>query len=84
MTPERLERLVTPTVARHTLYHFREGGYAPGSFVQSLLETIGRADPFNTAILSSGYPRYVAAMRLAREVDGGIDTLKRIASRSHE
>lgn len=69
--------------AAHVLAHYGEGGYRPGDFTRSLIETITRADPSNMYRLGILYPGYVAAVRLARDTIGGIDLLRVIAA-GHE
>lgn len=57
-------RLITPETARHVLWHWGQpGGYQPGSFTQSLMCTIDRADYVNTALLRTIYPGYVIALK---------------------
>lgn len=62
---------ITPEIARHVLWHWGQpGGYQPGSFTQSLMCTIDRADRDNAELLRTIYPGYVSALK-----DAGLDTL---------
>lgn len=61
-------------VIREVLYFFHaEGGWAPGSFAESLISTFARADAMNFARLREAYPDYAEAVALAMNV--GIDAL---------
>jgi hypothetical protein len=65
---------ITPETARHVLWHWGQpGGYQPGSFTQSLMCTIDRADYVHTALLRTIYPALVAALK-----DGDADTVARL------
>lgn len=56
--------LITPETARHVLWHWGQpGGYQPGSFTQSLMCTIDRADNVNAALLRTIYPGLVIALK---------------------
>lgn len=46
----------------HVKWWFNMGGYRPGSFTMSLIETIVRADKQNRAKLRQVYPEYVDAV----------------------
>lgn len=70
---------VTREVASHVLHHYGAGGYPPGHFTHLLVMAAASADPTNLQRLALGFPEYVAAVRLARDVDGGIDVLRSIA-----
>ena len=69
---------ITPDVAAHVLWHYRQIGYPPGSFVSALIKTIAGADIGNRRLLARGFPDYVRAVELAAETVGGIDTLRRV------
>ncbi|MFI5985106.1 hypothetical protein ACIBEA_30095 [Streptomyces sp. NPDC051555] len=76
--------LETPSIpaetARHVIWTFgREGGYRPGTYTQKLLELLAYADEGNTAKLATVYPAEVAAVRLAKYDEDGMDQLQRIA-----
>ncbi|MFI6033015.1 hypothetical protein ACIBBD_02295 [Streptomyces sp. NPDC051315] len=58
----------SPTIpaetARHVLWHWGQpGGCQPGSFTQSLMTTIERADRVHAEKLRIIYPDYVAALK---------------------
>ncbi|MGA4864159.1 hypothetical protein ACPB9J_16080 [Streptomyces lavendulocolor] len=75
------EPVITPETARHVLFMFgRPGGQQPGRFTQHLMAAIECADLVNASLLVEVYPELVAAVRLAKYHDGGIDQLKAIAS----
>ncbi|MDQ0842456.1 hypothetical protein [Streptomyces sp. V1I6] len=66
--------LITPETARHVLWHWGQaGGAQPGSFTQSLMCTIDRADQVNTALLRSIYPGLVIALK-----GSGIDAVPQL------
>ena len=69
---------ISREVAAHVLYHFGSGGYAPGSFVESLLVAFSRADVNNHMRLSMAFPEYGFAMEIAKNELGGIDDLKKV------
>lgn len=69
---------ITPEVAAHVLWHYRQLGYPPGSFVSDLIRTIGSADQGNRRLLGRGFPAYVRAVNLAAEERDGIDRLRRV------
>lgn len=59
--------IMPPECAAHVLHHFRATeGYAPGSFVQSLIETFALADPANEARLMKAFPLYGMGVHLAQ------------------
>ncbi|SDN18814.1 hypothetical protein [Streptomyces wuyuanensis] len=65
---------ISPETARHVLWHWgRPGGVQPGSFTQSLMVTIDRADYVHTALLRTIYPALVAALK-----DGNADTVAKL------
>ena len=76
--PAAPEAQVTPDVAAHVLWHYRQIGYPPGSFVSALIRAIAGADGGNRRLLARGFPDYVRAVRLATEDIDGIDTLRRV------
>ena len=65
-------------MAAHVLWHYRQIGYPPGSFVSSLIKTIAGADPGNRRLLARGFPDYVRAVAMATEDPSGIDLLRRV------
>ena len=69
---------ITPEVAAHVLWHYRQIGYPPGSFTSALIRTIAGADSGNRRLLARGFPDYVRAVEMATETIGGIDTLRRV------
>ena len=69
---------ITPEVAAHVLWHYRQIGYPPGSFASALIKTIAGADIGNRRLLARGFPDYVRAVEMATETVGGIDTLRRV------
>ena len=68
--------LISPQDARHVLW-FRgyEGGYEPGGFTKSLLETITKADAMNKIRLREVFPGLVDAL------DEEVDYLQYVTSR---
>lgn len=69
---------IDPEVAAHVLWHYRQIGYPPGSFVSALIRTIAGADQGNRRLLARGFPAYVRAVELATEDVNGIDRLRRV------
>ena len=69
---------ITPDVAAHVLWHYRQIGYPPGSFTSALIRTIAGADSGNRRLLARGFPDYVRAVELATEDLSGIDLLRRV------
>lgn len=63
-------------LAQYVLGHF---GYAngpkPGSFYESLIVTIAKADPSNRARLSQGFPMLVDMMTAAQDSPDGVNRL---------
>ena len=56
-------------VARHVLWYYGvEGGYRPGSFSESLLETMHQADSNNLAKLLVAFPEYRKPLEILRMV----------------
>lgn len=75
-----LQQRVSAREAQAVLHHYRmPGGVEPGSFVQSLVETIARADPVNRLRLGIGFLGYVSAVYLAELTPDGIEWLRRRA-----
>ena len=54
----------------------------PGSFYESLVDTIARADPQNQARLALAYDELVGYVQMAQRDDDGMDRLSIIASRN--
>ena len=78
--PSSPEEVISPQQARHVLFQFgATGGYEGGSFTSHLLSTIAVADTSNRALLSRGFPGYVAAVNLAQGDMKGIEKLQLIA-----
>ena len=69
---------ITPDVAAHVLWHFRQLGYPPGSFISALIRAISGADPGNRLRLARGFPEYVRAVSLAADHLDGIDRLRQV------
>lgn len=69
---------ITPEVAAHVLWHYRQLGYPPGAFASALIKTIAGADPGNRRLLARGFPAYVRAVEIATGDPSGIDTLRRV------
>jgi hypothetical protein len=51
----------------------------PGSFYESLVDTVARADPTNQARLAIAYPELVAFVRKAQDDLGGMIELRLVA-----
>jgi hypothetical protein len=74
------EPTITTETARHVLFMFgHDGGAQPGRFTRHLICAIECADLVNASQLVEVYPELVAAVRLAKYHDDGIDQLKTIA-----
>ena len=69
---------VTPDVAAHVLWHYRQLGYPPGSFTSALIRAIAGADPGNRLRLARAFPEYVRAVSLAADHLDGIDRLRQV------
>lgn len=69
---------VGPEVAAHVLWHYRQLGYPPGSFVSELIRTIAAADPGNRRLLARAFPDYVRAVTMAADDLDGIDRLRNV------
>ena len=69
---------IGPEVAAHVLWHYRQLGYPPGSFVTNLIRTIAGADPGNRRLLARAFPAYVRAVSLAADHLDGIDRLRQV------
>lgn len=74
MTGQHLDE----STAGAVLWHFGEGGYEPGGFLQRLMTAWGSADPLNRSRLEQAFPGMGRAMDLA-DLPGGIDKLREIA-----
>jgi hypothetical protein len=72
MNPEMQE------TARNILWYFgdRTLGWQPGSFTESLLRTIQKADAGNRRRLALGFPEEVSMMVQAAEELHGLDALR--------
>jgi hypothetical protein len=71
---------ISPSEARHVLWHFRQpGGLEPGSFTQALIAAMAAADPRNLALLRLGFPGYADAVKVAMGSAQGIAGLQRAA-----
>lgn len=67
--------------AAHVLWFFAGGeGYRPGSFTESLISTMAKADSGNMARLALSFPGLCAAVSLAKNSPTGIETLRAIAN----
>lgn len=69
----------TPHEACQVLWPLAREGYEPGSFVDSLIETMCRADPGNLAKLALGFPGYASAVHAYKNDDDGLDRLRSVA-----
>lgn len=67
---------VNDDVIREVLWHFSHPqGWRPGSFHETLLEAMGRADYENFSKLRKAFPDYGDCMYLAMHEVDGISTL---------
>ncbi|WP_427870579.1 hypothetical protein [Leucobacter luti] len=70
---------IQPEEARHVLWSIGDPrGYRPGSFTETLLSAIAKADVGNRQRLFQAFPGLVQAATLARTA-GGREELARIA-----
>ncbi len=70
---------------RHVLYVLdddREHGQEPGGFVTRIIEAATHADKQNMAKLALGFPAIITAVDMYKNKPGGIDTLRRLASKT--
>lgn len=77
---------ITPTIAKHVLYHFcgtGGGGMQAGQFTSLLIEAIACADIVNQHKLSTEFPGYVFAVKLAQNDEKGIAVLQEIATKDN-
>lgn len=65
--------------ANHVLWHFGQGGYKPGGFVEALLSAFTKADPINRARLGEAFPGLGAALATA-DLPDGIEALREVAA----
>lgn len=72
----RVARLPLEVVCQ-VLWHMgdRVLGYQPGSFMESLFQTIGRADAFNRVSLLQVFPDEVETLRIAGD-EVGLELLR--------
>lgn len=77
------QTVITHTAAAHVLYEYGEIGLVPGSFTQSLIRTIAKADPANRARLELGFPEYVAAVNTITQRLDGVKILEDIIRTAH-
>lgn len=69
--PDELDKAV-----RHVLWSYNvAGGLRPGSFVQSILEACGRADPENLRRLAWGFPLLAQLCWTIQRVPGASDRM---------
>ncbi len=73
---------LTPYGARVVLGSLREIDYQPGGFENSLVHTMMLADMTNLHRLSFFWPELGAAVHAYKNIDGGLDALRDIATRS--
>jgi len=67
-------------LAWYVLRQFGEENWPrPGSFYESLVETVARADPTNQARLAMAYPQLVGLVRKAQNEFGGMIELRLMA-----
>lgn len=69
---------LTREIAAHVLYVFSGTGYAPGSFIRSLIDALVKADPGNRALVALGHPGYAEAVRLASSTPDGMKYLQAV------
>jgi len=69
---------ITPDVAAHVLWHYRQIGYPPGGFVSRLIAAFAGADPGNRRLLSRGFPEYGRAMSIIMDDIDGVERLRRV------
>lgn len=70
---------ISPHVAAWVLSYYGEGGYAPGSFTQTLIKAMVAADPVHFRMLSRTFPELAAAIHTASHESGGIARLRFLA-----
>lgn len=65
-------------IARQVLWHFGDTvlGYQPGSFVESLLRTFGRADQRNFARLFLTFPEFGVPAHAVMHTPDGLEELR--------
>jgi len=70
---------------RHVLYHLdgdHELGLQPGRFTTLIIEAACQADEMNLAQLALGFPALTTAVSMYKNTPGGIDTIRRLASKA--
>lgn len=72
---------ITVEEASNVLSVFMGEGICPGSFTESLILTISKADSFNASKLSLSFPGLVKAVLLYKNDVNGVDVLRDIASK---
>lgn len=55
------------------------GVYPPGSFIESLIRTMSRADPHNLTKLASAFPEYAMCVHIAKNTPDGMADLLAMA-----
>lgn len=71
--------IITPEEASQVLHGYTGEGYAPGSFVKSLLVAMKGADSTNLGRLQQAFRGYAMAVDLAKNHNDGLDRLREIA-----
>lgn len=70
---------ITQANAIHVLAVLGHGGSDPGGFMTKLIEAALAADQHNLERLARGFEGVVSAVRLYKEVPGGLEQLRGIA-----
>lgn len=73
------------TAAQHVLFVMdddREVGMEPGSFMTLLIRAAAHADPVNISKMSLGFPAIATAVNIYKNVPGGVDMLRRLATKA--
>ena len=78
-TRPRPDSTITPEVASEVLHVYGHPGRRPGTHMFHIISAIEHSDPMHRARLAETYGPYVEAVHLARNVDGGVWKLMRIA-----
>lgn len=70
--------------ARHVLYLLDDDplGEQPGGFTEQIILAACHADPDNLGKLALGFPAIVTAVDMYKNKPGGIDVLRRLASKT--
>lgn len=66
---------ISADAAAHVLFHIGAGGWPGSTFVQQLLKAFETADGVHQALLGTGFPEYLAAVKAARGGGPGVEYL---------